>query len=612
MFKISYASKLGFTLTFNSYIERDEFMELVSFLKSLFLKYNKENNVWILPEKRIDEILLWFQRNNMDYEFTRDGFNELEKINNSYHRELKIFRSRNFEKNLLNSNFKSIPKQEEIIDWCLKRNAYINACSTGLGKTGLEISHVEYLFKNNLCDKFIVIVPLGTGYNWEYQFKDFADYKDEDFGYIENDNKFQPFSNFKDKKIIIISNHIFAKVILSYKKDFDSKKSLKNERWDKCYCDIKKELNCNTLGIIVDESHSFKNIDAIKTKALLSTKEMFDYRFCLTATPNINRFEHIYPQIKFVDNSVIPMTEKAFRLEIASSIGNRFDRYGINAYNTKKVSEFRNKFQDVMIQVMKEDIPEFKVRKHVKPVHNKLHPLQLQMYRRVCEIELNRLQEEHDKVTWQQIINKFPMILKVIDCPSVLKKSVYDDEHLSNLLDKWKLEYDSKFIQLKTILENDIEELDEKVIIFDSSPDILDLLYKHFEKYNPLIIHGSLEGIKDKEKDRTEKVKLFNSDKKYKLFLLSTHTSSSSINLQAMCRRIKFYSVPQDATELRQGIDRTYRITSKEDTLVDIFTYPETLDRIRYERAMNRMSLNDKLTKEISQIELDNLLRGIV
>lgn len=479
--------------------------------------------------------------------------------------------------------------------------------------TAIEIAHIMYLFNHNICDKFIIVVPIGTGFNWEYQFKEFTNLSDNDFGHITNENKDKPFSKLKDKKIILISNNTLASVISSYKESKTKSKSLKNFRWKNLEIDLKKELDCkNGLGIVVDESHFFKKTSSIKTKALKAIKYQFDYRFYLSATPNINKFEHIYSQINDLDKSIIPMSENAFKMDIAYSIGNRFDRYAINRYNPNKVDYYRNKLKTIIIQLMKSDIKSFKYQKYITPLYNKLHPLQRQMYQRVCEIEINKLQEEFDTITWQLILNKFPMLLTVIDCPSVVKKSVYDDDTLNGLLDKWKLDYDPKFIQLCSKLENYIEEQDEKVLVFDPSPHVLDLLYTQFEKYNSLIIHGSLVDEKDKEKERAEKVNLFNNEKKHKLFLLSTHTSSGSLNLQKDCHRSIVYSCPQDATELRQLQDRTFRITSESDTNVDIMTYPETIDNIRYNRAVNRLELNDKLTKEITQEELNKLLGGII
>ena len=122
----------------------------------------------------------------------------------------------------------------------------------------------------------------------------------------------------------------------------------------------------------------------------------------------------------------------------------------------------------------------------------------------------------------------------------------------------------------------------------------------------------SLKDIKDKAKDRDEKERLFNEDPSHKVISLSSHTSSRSINLQKMCHRAIYYSVPWDAEQFRQGQDRVYRITSTHDTYVEPFVMDKTIDLIRYSRAINRIEMNDTMMKNLSNDDLNNLLRGIV
>ena len=362
--------------------------------------------------------------------------------------------------------------------------------------------------------------------------------------------------------------------------------------------------------IIGDESHLFKYSDTIRTKALNSIKPYFKYKTLVTATPNINAYEHIYPQLNFIESSIIPMTEESFKIYISKEIGNQWGKYNIVKYDTEKIQEINNKSKRVFFRRLMEDVPEMKARKFISEVYFDLTKEQKKIYHLIFELELARLYEEYDIVTWKLLLNKLNSIMAVMDNPCILKKETFDSQSLMQLLNKWNIEQDPKFIALTSKLEDYIEEKNEKVVVYDYRPDTLDMLNIKFKKYNPVIIHGSLKGIKNKELDRQNKEDIFNYNKDCKLALLSSLTSSAGINLQKACHRILVYSMPFDGEDFYQLGRRTHRITSLEDTLMEIFNYPNTIDNIRVQRNLGRIELNDKLGKEISQGELDKLMNG--
>jgi len=207
-------------------------------------------------------------------------------------------------------------------------------------------------------------------------------------------------------------------------------------------------------------------------------------------------------------------------------------------------------------------------------------------------------------------MSKAHLINEVFNNAELLRERQYSSKELHTALDRWSFDKDPKFIALTEMLEDYIEERDEKVIIYDYRPKTLDTLYEKLKKYNPEIIHGSLKGIKDKDLDRKQKEDRFNDDPNCKIFLLSSLTSSAGLNLQKSCHRIIIYNMGDDGEAFRQEIDRTHRIVSIEDTIIEILYYPETFENIRVQRNLNRISLNDRLGKEITEEELKNLLNG--
>jgi hypothetical protein len=381
-------------------------------------------------------------------------------------------------------------------------------------------------------------------------------------------------------------------------------------RWKSAdYVDIHNMWGKESIFLLVDEAHGMKNSSAIKTKALHSIKKYFNYKALLTATPAINGVEDLYANLNFIDKSLIPMSENAFKLWIANSNGNKWDRYAINSYNTENVQKLMQSYQPIFIQKRKDDIPEIRTRKIFNKIELPLTSAQRRIYELVVEEEISVLQEEYNEITWRVLLQKLHLLLEVFDNPELLKKRQYDNKELMSLISKWKIENDNKFICLKDRIEDIIENQNSKAIVYDIHPDTINTLAEKFKSYNPLIIHGALK-VTNKDVDRKEKQDLFNFDKKHKLMILSMHTSSQGINLQHGGSNIIFNTLAFDSTLFEQAQNRTDRATSKKDSLIELLYYPKTLDALRLNRNLNRIELNSKMGQVLSQEDLNRLLQG--
>lgn len=606
---ISSSNKFLIQYDFSSSPEENQ--EAINLFKKLYLKFNYTTKYWECSEKQIQELLLWIDKFNYEFSISSDAQLLLDSIFKSYTRELEVFRNIEFDYSVLNENQKPFNFQINAINWRLQRSSYLDAFDAGTGKTFINICVFSSLFKKGAIDSIFILVPTGLSYHWKEQILEFSNvFTEDDILIINNDNKIRPFSDNVSKKIIIIPQHLFYRVLLSYKKDFNLSSSARNVRWSSFF-DLKKEWNKKSICLVIDESHHIKNTKAIVTKAIFSIKQYFSFRFLLSATPAINRFEDFYSQIKMIDQSVIPMTENAFKLWISQEIGNRFDLYAIVKYKAERVQELLSKMKHIYTQVLKEDIEEIKVKKIVDSIYIEMTPEQKVLYNIVMQNELHKLEEEFDTITWKLILNKLPIICEVLDNPLLLKKRKYNSDVLTSILEKWSIEKDPKYIVLKNKLETYIEDLNEKVVVFDYHPSTLDTLVVQFKKYNPLVIHGSLD-VEDAEVDRRNKEKLFNFDPKHKVIFLSALTSSQGINLQHGSHRNIVYTMPWDATLFRQLQDRTHRVNSEFDSIIEVFQFPRTIDAVRVRRNFNRVDLNDRLGKELTKEDLKNLLNGIL
>lgn len=596
--------EFGFDLKNHSF---DDFKEIKDDFSRRYFTYNRETYRWELEKKQIEEILLHLNNNDIDIIYSDRAIEGLEEVQTLYVSTLKLFRGKKIDKSILREGVKLYDFQEKGVNWRIKRNNYLDADDAGLGKTVQNILVFSTCYNNGEVDGIIIVCPSGLGYHWKREILKFVTvFKDEEIYVIDNDDKVRPFDKFTDKKILIIPTHLFPDCVASYRKAYKRGKSLKKIRWNQIPLDIKEKWGKRGLYIIVDESHSIKRSSANVTKACMAFKDQFDYVALLSATPAINRVEDFYTQVHMIDKSVIPMSEGAFRLWIADEMHGLKD---IISYNEDNVEILRENLKSIMIKRLKEDVPEMKVKRIMKEIYVTLHPYQKKLYEIIVQEEIFKLVSEYDIVTWKLVFNKFDILCRILDNPLLLIGK-YDNAEINHILSKWKLDIDPKFMALKSLIYKYLD-LDEKVIIYDIHPETLDTLADYFQDYSPLVIHGS-QGNKDKEKIRQDKIDLFNNDPAHKLFFLSALTSSAGLNLQKMCRRIIVYTMTFDATLFRQLIDRTNRIDSKKDSIVEILYYPETIDNIRVNRVLKRWNFNDKLNKEISKDELRNLLRGII
>lgn len=589
--------------------DNSEFYDSVSYMKSYFLNFNPVTNGWMVFDKKIEEIIMWFDKHNITYSLSQKVINKLNELKDNLYFSDKIYsRKRKFDYSTLNSNIKLFEFQKKAIAWRMRRSSYLDAYDAGLGKSCINICVMATLLKMNVIDSALIIVPSGLSYHWKREILFFINnIIEDDIILIDNKNKRQLFEMFIDKKIIIVPNHLLHHVILSYKKGYKFGKSAKKIRW-KQFVNIKKSWKKKNPLLLIDESHTFKSTDTVRYKALNTILDSFSYRFLLSATPSINHIENIYSQLHIIDKSIIPMSENAFKIWLANSIGDKWNPYKIQEYNTEHIEILKEAYKKFVSQKLKEDVPEMRVKRIQKPFYVKMTPTQQILYENVSKEILHKIEEEYDNLTWQLVINKLPYICHAIDNPLLLKDNTWSNVTINKILDKWKIEDDPKFQLLKSRVTDYVDGQGEKLIVFDVHPSTLNILAEKFKKYKPLVIHGGITG----EKERQNMIDKFNNSEENRIFFLSILTSSAGLNLQYKCRRIIFYTISWDVTLTRQAMDRTHRITSNKNSIIEFFIVDKTIDNLRYNRTINRIIYNDNLNKNISKQELISVLQGII
>jgi SNF2 family DNA or RNA helicase len=357
--------------------------------------------------------------------------------------------------------------------------------------------------------------------------------------------------------------------------------------------------------LIIDEVHEFNNPDSIKSKALYSIIKQFEYRYLITATPAINHFYKWYGIIRLLDQSIFPYNYRVFLLYIAQTIGDQYNPYKVEKYNVQVVKKVEEALSPYIIKRSKHEIP-MATKQVTKAVYFKLPMIVRSLYNVMSKKEFYVFQ--NDTYKKKNILTSFPYTLQILDNPLLLRDKIIDRE-IQNYLDDIKFEHDPRVIYLESFMK-ELAENNEKLIIYDIHPQTLDMLAEHFKQYSPITIHGEKNLTAKEKEDLLDRFR--NKNDPCKLILLSAQSMSAGVNLQQGASKIVFFSLPNDALLVGQGMERVWRITSVNDSLVLFFVFDKTFDTYRYFRVKRRIEYNDvSFTRTFSESEIEGLLNGI-
>ena len=568
-----------------NFLDKEDFQNISLELKKIYLFYDPKSFGWKIPSGREYEISLYLHKKLKLPVYDENNFSF--KVPS----ETKFSRVANFDESCL--KVKLYDYQKEDVIWGLKRSRAFIASDPGVGKTIESISIFSQLKKDDKIDGVLLLVKNNMTYHWKREIEEFSSiFTEQDIYTVTNANKKTVFRDGNTPSIVICPNHLLKDVL---EKPIDLKKVWKKK----------------SLCLILDESHEFKNSSSKRTKSLFKILKDFDYRYELSATPAINGFEDWYIQMKILDESIIPVSEKAFRLEIANTIGTKYDPFGITSYSQNKLKDYLEKFRPWVVKRIKTDLPEMKTKQIIKPIYLEMSKKQSSIYKMVKDLYIKKAVDENKPLaSYSEIINKYPYLIMAIDNPSLLKTKIReeDESHFKSLersLESWDVEDQSKIAYLDDFLQNKIKVEREKVIVFDIHPLTLDELEARYNEYNPLVIHGQ-RGQSLEERQRI--VDEFNDlNSIHKLILLNVQTGGTGLNLQKACNTIIYFNLPYDTTLYRQSLDRTFRISSTKDSFVEILCYGKSFDEKRMKENIKRTQINDYSFKEEIQEYLQDL-----
>ncbi|WP_147370219.1 DEAD/DEAH box helicase [Fusobacterium polymorphum] len=410
----------------------------------------------------------------------------------------------------------------------------------GLGKTLQAIALLSNLHEEKK-KKSMVIMPKSLIYNWENEIKKFAPKLKVGVYYGIN----RDFSSLKKVNVILTTYG-----------------TIRN--------DIENLLEHKFDLLILDESQNIKNINSQTTKAvlLLNAKK----RVALSGTPIENNLLELYSLFRFLNPEMFGSVQRFTNSYILP-----IQKYS----DTSTIEELKKKIYPFLLRRVKkevlEDLPD-KIEKLVYVDMNDEHRRFYEERRRYYYSLLQKntsSQGNFDKFFVLQAINE---LRHIVSSPELETKKIISSKK-------------------EVLIENVIEAIENnhKVLVFvnylSSIESICDSLKENKIKY--LKMTGQT-------KDRQNLVDKFQSDSRYKVFVMTLKTGGVGLNLVS-ADTIFIYDPWWNTTVENQAIDRAYRLGQDKT----VFAYKMIMRNTIEEKILKLQEIKNKLLDDL--ISEDNL-----
>jgi len=410
----------------------------------------------------------------------------------------------------------------------------------GLGKTLQAIALLSNLHEEKK-KKSMVIMPKSLIYNWENEIKKFAPKLKVGVYYGIN----RDFSSLKKVDVILTTYG-----------------TIRN--------DIENLLEHKFDLLILDESQNIKNINSQTTKAvlLLNAKK----RVALSGTPIENNLLELYSLFRFLNPEMFGSVQRFTNSYILP-----IQKYS----DTSTIEELKKKIYPFLLRRVKkevlEDLPD-KIEKLVyvdmNDEHRRFYEERRKYYYSLLEKNTSS-QGNFDKFFVLQAINE---LRHIVSSPELETKKIISSKK-------------------EVLIENVIEAIENnhKVLVFvnylSSIESICDSLKENKIKY--LKMTGQT-------KDRQNLVDKFQSDSRYKVFVMTLKTGGVGLNLVS-ADTIFIYDPWWNTTVENQAIDRAYRLGQDKT----VFAYKMIMRNTIEEKILKLQEIKNKLLDDL--ISEDNL-----
>ncbi|MFB0515840.1 MAG: DEAD/DEAH box helicase [Candidatus Neomarinimicrobiota bacterium] len=441
----------------------------------------------------------------------------------------------------------------------------------GSGKTTIALAYFQILRQQGKLDSLLVIGPTSSFQPWEDEFK-------ECFGKSAKSIRLAG-RPLEERLECYLLAHRYELILLTYHTAAN----------DVDY--IIRMLKGRKYLTVLDESHYIKRPKGGKlASASLMLAPFSVRRIILTGTPMPNSPADLWSQFQFLWYNQHPLGSS--------------DRY---------IYEIRDREQSDVIDALQERVgPLFfrttKSQLGLPPQTFKIHrcqlsPLQKRIYAGVAARFLKQLsespQDRNALREWRraravrllQIASNPALLLKKCDefgLPPIELRSV----PLSTAIEHYADYEVPEKIALVSELANEICSSGEKVIIWSTFVHNLQMIASLLTAYNPVIIHGGIALVSDKDEiTREGLIKKFKDNPNCEILIANPAACAESISLHRVCHQAIYLDRSFNCAHYLQSMDRIHRLglAKTQETCYHLIIAKESIDDVVHDRLKQKM-----------------------
>lgn len=443
-------------------------------------------------------------------------------------------------------NARLYPYQKEGIRFAIKTGKTIIADEMGLGKTIQAIGCAEFMRKENLISSVLIVCPTSLKYQWKKEIERFTGCQ----------------------SVVIEGNH------LRRKKMYDDSTFYKIVSYNSICNDVKILRHMSTDFMIMDEAQRLKNWNTQVAQAMRRIHA--DYMVVLSGTPLENKLQELYSIVQIVNPFLLgPLHEFIADTTVLSPSGQIIGYKNLNEIGERlKGVMIRRRKSEVKLQLPSrmDSIRFVPMTKEQAGMHDEFHSVVSQI---VTKWNKTHFLSEKDRKRLLLLLSQMRMV-----CDSTF------------ILDQ-RSRHDTKIDELMHMVEDMIENGDDKMVVFSQWERMTRLVCQELEKRG--IMYANLNGSVPSEK-RKQLMDDFTSNPDCRIFV-STDAGSTGLNLQVASVLVNL-DLPWNPAVLEQRIARIYRIGQTKSVQVFNMVAERTIE----ERMLSTLNFKSNMSEGI----LDN------
>lgn len=459
--------------------------------------------------------------------------------------------------------------QEEAIQYGLNHDKWLLLDAPGLGKTLTMIYLAEEIKKRDNIDHCLIICGkniLKT--NWKNEIKKFSSLSAHILGEKINKKGSTVIGSISDR-----ANELKSKL-----DDFFIITNIETIRSD----DVVKNIldGPNKFDMIVfDEIHTCKDPSSQQGKHVLKLNKA-KYKIGLTGTLIMNNPIDSFMPLKWIGVEHSSYTNFKYYYCIFSGPFNNI----LSGF--KNMNILKNELDSCSLRRTKDllDLPE----KNIIEEYVDMKDDQLLFYRNIVD----GVRDQVDKVNLNtaNLLSLVIRLRQATACPSILTSENISSAKIDRAID----------------LVDEIIENNNKVVIFSTFKETVNILSNKLSKYNPLICTGDIDqSIIDNN------INSFQNDDNCKLLIATWQKMGTGITLNSASYAI-FIDMPWTAAETEQVEDRIHRIGSKKPVFIYRLICANTIDERVLELNKDKEAMGDYIVDDkITESSINNLRKYI-